>query len=336
VLVALLEQRFVRGEGGDFRPRGPDGPAPGRPIWTPHDPEVQCGKKRSQERLGNKVHLAETADPTDERPNVITDVLVTAPQQEDSTVLPTVAERARFRTPETDTLLADGGYASGTNSEAAAELGTDLVAPPRRDTRQRNGQFSPEAFGIDLEHQVATCPAGQRSERWRVRERDVQICFPTAVCRACPRCHECTTRSPGRRLAVSRHYDQLCRDRVRAASEEFWNLYKSRAGVEATFSKLIHACGLRRSRYRGEAGRTWHAFAAAAALNVRRLLRWLAGEQTRKGRGGLRAALLAPLAAARSGRRAAQPLRHAFWAPQSIHRHLTRTPNVIAACVRCI
>jgi len=38
-------------------------------------------------------------------------VLVTAPQQEDSTVLSKVVERAGARTPEADTLLADSGYA---------------------------------------------------------------------------------------------------------------------------------------------------------------------------------------------------------------------------------
>lgn len=153
------------------------------------------------------------------------------------------------------------------------------MAPPRANTQQGNGRFPPEAFAIDREQQVAICPAGHRSRSWIVRERDVQIRFSAATCRACPRRAECTEAKAGRTLAISRHYEQLCRDRARAQTEAFWNLYKSRAGIEATISELVHSCGLRRSRFKGKAGRALHAY-LAAALNVRRLLRWLAKRGT--------------------------------------------------------
>jgi transposase len=288
ILASLLAQHFVRSEGAVESRGGDDDPPAEAPIWTPHDPGVQCGKKRGQQWLGNKAHIVETADATDERPNVITDVLVTAPQREDSTVLWEVAGRARFRTPEVETLLADSGYASGANSAAAGELGIDLVAPPRANTQRGRGRYPPEAFAIDFEELVATCPAGQRSRRGIVRKRDIHFRFSEAACRACDRRSECTDSRAGRTLGISRHYEQLCRDRARARTEAFWNLYSRRAGIEATISKLVQCCGLRRSRYRGESGRALHAFMSAAALNVRRMLRWLAtdaGPQQRSGRG---------------------------------------------------
>jgi len=332
VLAAVLEQHFVREAGGDWRPRGPEDPKPPAPICTPHDPQVRYGKKRDEEWLGNKVHIIETADPTEERPNVITDVLVTPPQQEDSTVLPQVVERARFRTPEADTLLADSGYASGANSAVAGEAGIDLVAPPRANTQQGKGRFPPEAFAIDLDQQVAICPAGQRSRPWIVRERDLQIRFSAAVCRACPRRAECTDAKAGRTLAISRHYEQLCRDRARAQTEEFWNLYKSRAAIEATLSELVHHCGLRRSRFKGEAGRALHAFVSAAALNVRRMLRWLAkGGQAPKPKEGAAAASSAAATVVRSGQRAARTLPRTLWASELIHRHFIPAPPVTVA-----
>lgn len=109
VLAALLTQHFVQEAGGECRPRGSEDPAPETSICTPHDPDAQYGKKRNEEWLGDKVHLVETADASAERPNVITDVWVTPAPQDDSTVLSEVVERARFRTPEADTLLADSG-----------------------------------------------------------------------------------------------------------------------------------------------------------------------------------------------------------------------------------
>jgi len=38
-----------------------------------------------------------------------------------------------------------------------------------------------------------------------------------------------------------------------AQTAAFAELYKARSSVEATFSELVRRCGLRRSRYRGEA-----------------------------------------------------------------------------------
>jgi uracil-DNA glycosylase len=323
VLAALLAQCFVPLPEGDWRPRGPDDPTPDHRIHTPHDPQVERGKKGGLEWLGSKMHVVETADSPDERPNVITDVLVTAPRQEDSTVLPEIAQRARFRTPEADVLLADSGYASAANSERSTELGIDLVAPPRPNTRRAKGNLPPEAFAIDFAQQRAICPMGQASVRWAVRRKTVQIHFPPTVCNACRQRTGCTDGHTGRTVAISRHYEQLCRDRARAKTAAFWNLYQSRSAIEATFSELVHSCGLRRSPYRGEAGRTWHALVAAAALNVRRMLRWLATvARTGTGPGGFDSASSISAAVAWTCLCAAQILlqarlgsRHAHHAP---------------------
>jgi len=298
VLTALLAQHFMQVQGEDLRLRVPDDPSPGKFIHTPHDPQVERGKKGRREWLGAKVHVVETADPAKERPNVITDVLVTAPQQEDSTVLPDIAARARFRTPEANVLLADGGYASAANSERTAALGIDLVAPPRPNTRRARGKLPPEAFAINVAQQRAICPMGHVNVRWAIRRKTVQIHFPPAVCNACPQRARCTDGHTGRTVAISRHYEQLCRDRARAKTGAFWKLYRSRSAIEATFSHLVRSCGLRRSPYRGRSGRALHAFMAAAALNVRRALRWLAKSgQPDIGPGGEAVSPSAPVAA---------------------------------------
>jgi hypothetical protein len=234
-----------------------------------YDPDALWGREKDDRWIGDKAHFVETADP--DRPHLITDVLVTDSRTMEAEVLPAIAERVTFTTPEADTLLADGGYAAAGNTERAEALGLDLVSPPRSNTRR--GKIPISEFALDFEREVARCPQGHASTSWRTRKRDVQIRWPRQVCAACPRRTECTDSPRGRTLAPSRHYVQLLRDRQRAETEGFRQLYALRAPIEATISELVHCCGLRRSRYRGAPFRELHVLLAATALNVRRLLR---------------------------------------------------------------
>jgi transposase len=271
-LAQILEQNFILTDDDDPRPRDEDDPRCTDGIVTPHEPDVRWGKKAGKHWLGDKVHVVETAE--QDATNFVTDLRVTEPGREDSTVLKDIAERARSGPAEADTLIADGGYASAQNSVDAARIGLDLVAPPRQDT-SRAGIPASE-FAIDFERQVARCPEGHESATWSESKRGIQIRFRASTCNACARWGECTESRKGRSLRVHEHYEQLLRDRERGATPEFRELYGRRAAIEATISELVRCCGLRRSRYRGAPFRRLHAYLAAAALNVRRLLRAVA------------------------------------------------------------
>lgn len=261
-------------------------------ILTPHEPDGRAGKKGDKGWQGDKVHIVETAD--EGRPNFIVDVVPTDPRVDDSTLTEELVQRAKFAVPEADTMLADGGYASGTNTRLAAAAGVDLVSRPRGNSHR--GGFPPEAFEFDFERQVARCPGGCESAYWRPREREITIRFRVGDCRACPLRQQCTTSSKrGRSLGISKDYPQLVADRRRAGQAEFGKLYRHRAPIEATMSHLVHDCGLRRSRYRGRPKRALHSIFAATALNVRRLLHCVAGPDGPQN--GPAAACFAPFAA---------------------------------------
>jgi IS5 family transposase len=270
-LERMLAENFVRSAGEALSPV-PLEQRPSDHIESPHDPDARVGKKGSQVWVGEKVHLAETAE-TGET-NVILQVRVTDPRIEDSTVLGEIVEGVRAVLPETDTILADGGYASASNSVALASDGLDLVSPPRPNTSR--SQLAATEFAIDMAQQQARCPEGHTSTFWSPSGGTIRIRFPAAACAACPRRAECTTSPQGRSLNISLQYDQLQRDRARAADPAFRILYRLRAGIEATFSQLVHRCGLRRNRYRGAPRRKLHIVLAATALNVWRLLQWAA------------------------------------------------------------
>jgi transposase len=294
VLAQIITENFVVDEGEDaVRVRAPD-ERPDDRIATPHEPDARYGKKRNHKWLGDQAHVVETAD--EDRPNLVTDVLSTDPRAEDSTVLEQIAWRARSGTPEVDTLIADGGYASAHNSRAAAQIGVDLIAPPR--SNNRKGWLPLEAFELDWERQVAICPQGHQSILWRERQRDLQIRFDTATCAACRRRRECTSSRQGRTLAPSREYRQLQRDRARSQTAQWKALYRRRAAIEGTISELVHCCGLRRSRYRDAPFRALHVLLSATALNVRRILKSLAESPVAHGGAAAASVLSSPLRSA--------------------------------------
>jgi transposase len=276
VLVQMLQENFSFAEPEQPVPLEPEERPPDH-IVTPHEPDVRVGKKGSKVWMGDKVHVVESVQLGEK--GILLDVMVTPPQAEDSTTFPALALRIAARSPQIDTILADGGYSAAGNSRLADRLGLDLVSPPRRSNRHMTIPI--EEFHIDLDNCFAICPEAHRSSVWTCSARTLRIRFDPRDCAACPRRSQCTTSPQGRSLSPSLYYRELLRERVRFQKPETANLYKQRAGVEATISELVHCCGLRRSRYRGAPKRALHALLAGAALNVRRLLHHLAqGQQT--------------------------------------------------------
>ena len=70
-------------------------------------------------------------------------------------------------------------------------------------------------------------------------------------------------------------YEALQAARSSESSPEFRAEYARRAGIEGTISHGVRTCGLRRSRYAGEAKTHLQHLATAAAINVIRISNWL-------------------------------------------------------------
>lgn len=66
--------------------------------------------------------------------------------------------------------------------------------------------------------------------------------------------------------------------RAREQTEEYTQQYAQRAGIEGTISQGVHISGLRRARYRGLTKTRLQYILTACALNIVRVMRWLAGE----------------------------------------------------------
>ena len=98
------------------------------------------------------------------------------------------------------------------------------------------------------------------------------------TCSACPNRSQCTkSKTTGRELSLrpKEQYLALQAARERQKTREFRTEYGVRAGIEGTLSQGVRSCGLRRSRYIGEAKTHLQNLAIAAALNLIRMVNWL-------------------------------------------------------------
>jgi transposase len=273
VLARVLAENFEFSESDEGPAPKPPAQLPPGHMVSPHEPDVEVGKKGDQLWNGDKVHLVETV-PYAGQPGFLIDLLRTGPRVPDVNVLAELAQRLHLRLPTVDLLLADGGYAAAGHTKTLAALGLDLITPPRLGNSK--GLFPASDFTYDFVQQVATCPAGQHSSSWYQTKTRLRLKFSKGQCAGCPLRASCTSSAHApRTLTLSVDFEQLCADRQRAGEAGFAKLYKLRAGIEATVSELVRCCGLRRSRYRGGPKRELHMLLAGAALNVRRMLHCL-------------------------------------------------------------
>ena len=188
------------------------------------------------------------------------------------------------------THVADTGFVnSALFVEARERFGVDLVGPTRGD-RQWQAQavagFAARDFAIDFAQQRATCPAGKASQSWtpalaRGTAPVIKIKFAAADCRVCPLRPQCTRSASARQAITVRpeaQHEALRLGRAREQTASFTAEYARRAGVEGTIAQRVRSSRLRRTPYFGQAKTHLAHLMTAAAMNLARLLRWLAGE----------------------------------------------------------
>jgi transposase len=183
----------------------------------------------------------------------------------------------------------------------------DPIGPRRPDYRgqpEAGEGFAASDFTIDWEGQRATCPEGRTSvSRTPAVDRGhndvIKIKFSAKECGACLARDRCTE-SKRRSITVrpGDQYEALHAARSREASAEYRAEYSRRAGIEGPISQGVRACGLRRSRYIGEAKAHLQHIATAAAINVSRISDWLAERPREVTRTSTFAKLMAPPVAA--------------------------------------
>jgi len=141
-------------------------------------------------------------------------------------------------------------------------------------------------FLIDWENEVVTCPEGNTSKKWTVKQnedgtQEIRARFGQTDCRTCPARSLCTHAAVNPRQLVLRPQEQheaIQARRSEQTTKEFQERYAKRSGIEGTISQGTRAFDLRTSRYAGmDKTHLKHVF-TATAMNVTRLFSWVMGD----------------------------------------------------------
>ena len=263
-------------------------PPAGRYIGSPYDPEAHYTVKGAMVWTGYKVHLTETCD--DATPNLITNVETTSATVSDDAVTATIHASLATQDLLPAQHIADTGFVNSALFVGAREqYGIELIGPTRGDNQWQAKAglgFAARDFTIDFERRQAICPAGKASQSWtpalaRGTTPVIKIKFTPAECRDCVLRPQCTRSKSARRAVTIRpqaQYEALQVGRGREQTADFAAAYARRAGVEGTIAQGVRSCRLRRTHYVGQAKTHLGHLMTAAAMNVVRLLRWMADE----------------------------------------------------------
>jgi len=273
-------QQYYDLAGGKARWRaGPQADQGEGVIRSPYDPEAKSGKKREIVWLGYKVHLTETCAIEEETmPQLIVQVQTTVAPVQDGEMTTTIQEELAKRDLLPEEQIVDTGYVDADLLVRSQQKhGMKLVGPVLSDNswQAKEGKgFDAAHFHLDWEAETATCPQGQTSHRWGKAGERVEVVFAKDACANCPVRNLCTkSQTTGRVLHVRPQAAHLALQarRQEEQTQEFRQVYRTRAGIEGTLSQAVRGMGIRRSRYDGLHKTHLQHVLTATAINLVRI-----------------------------------------------------------------
>jgi hypothetical protein len=215
----------------------------------------------------------------DNRSCVIVGVQATAARMSQETVAAQdmIARFAEWQGRAPESVVADATYGNGEFLQWLMERGiTPYIRTRDNALRKNNPLYGPERFTFLPESNSYLCPAGQQLHfvGLNVRNRTHAFIGSRKLCGACSQKAQCTT---GQYKYLAIHIHEPARQRARdlANTPAFANAQRERKKVEALFAELKNQIGLRRLRLRRLKFVREQFFMAAAAQNIKRLVRFL-------------------------------------------------------------
>jgi hypothetical protein len=210
---------------------------------------------------------------------VIVGVQATAARMSQETVAAQdmIARFVHWQGQEPASLAADATYGNGEFLQWLLDRGiTPYMRTRDSALRKNNPGYGPERFTYLPESNSYRCPAGEQLNYvgLNVRNRAHAYIGSAKRCGACSQKAQCTT---GRYKYLAIHIHESARRRARelANTPEFSKAQRHRKKVEALFAELKNQIGLRRLRLRRMKFVREQFFLAAAAQNIKRLVRFL-------------------------------------------------------------
>ena len=248
---------------------------PSDSLQNPSDPDATYSGHKGQ---GYQVQIMETFSRSEDKTekqqslNLITHVAVqTACESDAHALVPAIADTQQ-RQLSADELLADTLYGGDTNHQAAKANDVQLIAPVRKGNAANTSHLT--GFSFNENGYVTSCPAGHSPDRVSYKKKTDRFSavFNHDLCHNCPLIGQCKLR-PGKNKFLFHYSHKQQRIAVRRASEQtqcFAEVYRWRAGVEATMSEFARRTGVKNLRVRGKPAVRFAATMKAAGLNILR------------------------------------------------------------------
>jgi transposase len=210
---------------------------------------------------------------------VIVGVQATAARMSQETVAAQdmIARFAEWQGREPASVAADATYGNGEFLQWLMERGITPYMRTRDSALRKNSPlYGPDRFTFLPESNSYRCPAGQQLNYGghNARNRTHVYIGTRKHCGACSQKAECT-RAPLKYLAIHMHEPARQRARDLVNTPGFVKAQRERKKVEALFAELKNQIGLRRLRLRRLKFIREQFFLAAAAQNIKRLVRFL-------------------------------------------------------------
>ncbi len=243
---------------------------PSDSVQNPSDPDASYSGHKGQ---GYQVQVMETfckdEEEKDTTLNLITHVGVEPAHNSDAKALVPAIESAEVRDLKPGKLSADSLYGSDDNVENAKAHGVELIAPTMGTVKEN--KLSLQDFVFSENGEIIACPQGHAPEKIKKRER-VSIAFSMDHCEDCPLKQDCPVKK-SKKLYYLRFSDKelrIAKRRAHEQSDEFKEVYRWRAGVEATMSEYDRRTGVKKLRFRGLKAVKFCATLKALGINILR------------------------------------------------------------------
>jgi transposase len=249
--------------------------ADGRNHYHPVEPEARRMKVGDTNRYAYNAQAI-----ADEKEKIIVACQAARQENDNGQIVPMI-EQAKENlgtaaTTQTVT-LADTGYGSGADLQAASDKGFEVLAPSPEGKPAKDNPYATQHFNIDspartvtcpqgrpLDHQGQTTKAGQTVQRFRCHHHD------------CPVRAQCTRDPKGRQIEVWPHHAAVAAMKQRLEKPEIRAQWEQRSQIiEPRFGQLKQHDGFRRWTVWGLEGVRTQWSLLCATLNLRILCkRW--------------------------------------------------------------
>ena len=246
---------------------------PSDSLQNPSDEDAgYCGHKGQ----GYQVQVMETysGDSDDKQLSLIPHIEVESADKHDSNALLPALKNTDKRDMAPTELLVDSLYGSDDNvTKAKQDYQTDVLAPVMGATKKGLGL---EHFTMDSKNQITHCPQGIQPVSVKKPNDRFIAKFSCSDCSTCSQLDNCPVSA--HKKAYTLYYDhKMIRTSKRRQYEDtdaFRNVYRYRAGVEATMSQFDRLTGVKRLRVRGLKAVSFAATLKALGLNILRSARF--------------------------------------------------------------